>query len=104
MRFVRYCDDFSIFLGSKRAANRVMRDISHFVRDKLHLEVNQAKSAVRRPVNYEYLGFGFVPNPVGNRKSSGLLMVTYSNGWLVWCESLILSVFTGRTGYSIEGC
>ena len=61
LRFVRYCDDFSIFLGSKRAAHRVMRDISRFVHEKLHLEINHAKSAARRPINYEYLGFGFVP-------------------------------------------
>jgi len=41
-----FFDKVSIFLSSKRAANRVMRDISRFVRDRLHLEVNQAKSAV----------------------------------------------------------
>ncbi|MEA3339680.1 MAG: group II intron reverse transcriptase/maturase, partial [Chloroflexota bacterium] len=66
----------SIFLGSKRAANRVMRDISRFVRDKLHLEVNQAKSAVRRPVNYEYLGFGFVPTYKKGEKGKYQLIVS----------------------------
>jgi group II intron reverse transcriptase/maturase len=76
LRFVRYADDFSIFLSSKRAANRVMRDISRFVRDRLHLEVNQAKSAVRRPVSYEYLGFGFVPTYKKGEKGKYQLVVS----------------------------
>ena len=76
LRFVRYCDDFSIFLGSKRAANRVMQDISRFVSDKLHLEVNQDKSAVRRPGKYEYLGFGFVPSYKKGDKGKYQLIVS----------------------------
>jgi group II intron reverse transcriptase/maturase len=76
LRFVRYADDFSIFLGSKRAANRVMRDISRFVRNKLHLEINQDKSSVRRPVNYEYLSFGFVPTYKKGEKGKYQLIVS----------------------------
>ena len=76
LRFVRYADDFSIFLGSKRAANRVMRDVSRFVSDKLHLEVSLAKSAVRRPLKYEYLGFGFVPTYNDGQKGKYQLVVS----------------------------
>lgn len=76
LRFVRYADDFSIFLGSKRAANRVMRDVSRFVRDKLHLEVSLTKSAIRRPVNYEFLGFGFVSTYKKGEKGKYQLVVS----------------------------
>jgi group II intron reverse transcriptase/maturase len=61
LRFVRYADDFSVFLKSRRSANRTKRNISKFVKEKLHLEVNQSKSKVCKPHNYEYLGYGFVP-------------------------------------------
>lgn len=59
LRFVRYADDFSIFLKSARSAHRVMRNITRFITNQLHLQVNKQKSAVRKPLNYEYLGFAF---------------------------------------------
>jgi RNA-directed DNA polymerase len=59
LRFVRYADDFSIFLTSSRAAYRVKRRITRFIEDKLHLLVNTKKSAIRKPLGYEYLGFAF---------------------------------------------
>jgi len=61
LHFVRYADDFSIFLKSKRSANRVKRNISRFIKKTLHLEVNQSKSKLCIPHNFEYLGYGFVP-------------------------------------------
>ena len=59
VRFVRYADDFSLFVSSKRAAQRLKRSIATFIQEKLHLEVNQAKSKVCRPLDYEYLGYAF---------------------------------------------
>lgn len=59
LRFVRYADDFSIFLKTSRAANRVKRRITRYIEDRLHLKVNTGKSAIRRPLNYEYLGYAF---------------------------------------------
>ena len=61
LRFVRYADDFSIFVKSKRAANRTKRNITKFVESKLHLIINQEKSKICRPINYFMLGYGFVP-------------------------------------------
>ncbi len=58
-RFVRYADDFSIFLKTARAAHRVKRRITRFIEAQLHLLVNMKKSAIRKPLNYEYLGFAF---------------------------------------------
>jgi len=61
LRFVRYADDFSIFVKSKRAAHRVKRNITEFVETKLHLKVNETKTKICRPIDYFMLGYGFVP-------------------------------------------
>lgn len=59
-RFVRYADDCSIFLTSKRAAERVLVSITRFLEDKLLLEVNPKKTKICRPVNFTILGHGYV--------------------------------------------
>jgi RNA-directed DNA polymerase len=60
-RYVRYADDFSIYVRSKKAAKRVGNSIYKFLRDKLHLPINREKSGIRRPTSFKVLGFGFVP-------------------------------------------
>jgi len=57
-KFVRYADDFSIYVRTKRSAHRVMRSISRFIEDKLKLKVNTQKSAVRYAGHMELLGYG----------------------------------------------
>lgn len=59
LRFVRYADDFSVFVKTQKAADRVRQRVSWFIENRLHLKVNEKKSAVRRPLTYEYLGFAF---------------------------------------------
>jgi group II intron reverse transcriptase/maturase len=59
-RFIRYADDCSIFLRSKRSAHRVLRSVTRFIEGELRLLVNQDKTAIRRPVRFELLGYGFV--------------------------------------------
>ena len=59
--YVRYADDFSIYAKSKSEAKRIGNTLFVFLRDKLKLPVNKAKSGIRRPVNFELLGHGFVP-------------------------------------------
>ncbi|MCW0485038.1 group II intron reverse transcriptase/maturase, partial [Gaoshiqia sediminis] len=61
LRFVRYADDFSIYLKTKQAARKVGNDTFRFLRDKLKLPINREKSGIRRPVNFKVLGYGFVP-------------------------------------------
>jgi len=58
--FVRYADDCSIFLKSKRAAQRVLASITRFIEEKLHLEVNQEKTSICRPIKFVLLGHGYV--------------------------------------------
>jgi len=57
-RFVRYADDFSIYVQAKRSAQRVMKSITKFVEGKLRLKVNNEKSAVRYVGHMELLGYG----------------------------------------------
>ena len=44
--FVRYADDFSIYVRSQKAGERVKESISTFITNKLKLKVNEEKSAV----------------------------------------------------------
>ena len=56
-RFVRYADDSNIYLKSKRAGQRVMKNITTFLKVKLRLKVNLPKSAVDISDNRKFLGF-----------------------------------------------
>ena len=58
-RFVRYADDFLIFVRSKRSAVRVGRNVIRFLKRRLKLEINRQKSRIVRGENCEYLGFIF---------------------------------------------
>jgi RNA-directed DNA polymerase len=58
-RFARYCDDFVIMTGSKRAAERVMGSITRFIKRKLKLKVNQKKSSTKKATGLKFLGFQF---------------------------------------------
>ena len=57
--FVRYADDLIIMVGSRQAANRVMKSVTCFIEEKLGLKVNAEKSKVDKPKGIKYLGFGF---------------------------------------------
>jgi RNA-directed DNA polymerase len=58
-RFVRYADDCNIYVASERAGKRVMHSVTGFIRRRLKLKVNEAKSAVARPQARKFLGFSF---------------------------------------------
>lgn len=60
LRFVRYADDCSIFLRSKRSAERVLQSTTRFIENKLHLQVNKAKTSICRPLTFHILGYNFV--------------------------------------------
>lgn len=59
LRFVRYADDFLIFVRSARSAERVFASVQCYVTQHLKLVVNQQKSSVRLARGCEYLGFTF---------------------------------------------
>lgn len=59
LRFVRYADDFVIYVRSKKAAQRVMQNVTRFIERRLKLQVNQQKSGISHPWWKPYLGFSF---------------------------------------------
>ena len=58
--YVRYADDFSIYTKSQPEARQVGNAIFLFLKDKLKLPINRENSGIRRPVNFEILGYKFV--------------------------------------------
>ena len=60
LRFVRYADDFQVFVRSERSAHRVFASVKRFLTQRLKLVVNEEKSSVRPALGCEYLGFTFV--------------------------------------------
>jgi RNA-directed DNA polymerase len=59
LRFVRYADDVDVFVRSERAGTRVMTSLRRFLEQRLRLQINEEKSAVRRPEQVHLLGFRF---------------------------------------------
>jgi len=57
-RFVRYADDCNVYVRSRRAGERVLRRLERYLRDRLRLTINRAKSAVARPWKRKFLGYG----------------------------------------------
>ncbi len=76
MRFVRYADDFSIYCKTKSEAKFQGNEVNKFLRDKLRLPINRDKSGIRRPVNFQILGYGFVPTYRKGEKGKYQLVVT----------------------------
>jgi group II intron reverse transcriptase/maturase len=59
LRYVRYADDCSIYVKSKRSGDRVMESITRYIEKELKLVVNTVKSSVTRPWMMKLLGFTF---------------------------------------------
>jgi group II intron reverse transcriptase/maturase len=57
LSFCRYADDCNIYVGSRRAGERVMQAIKAFLEDVLKLKINASKSAVARPWERKFLGY-----------------------------------------------
>lgn len=54
-RFVRYADDFVIFVKSRRAGERVLASVTRFLEKELKLTVNTEKSKVGSPTRLKFL-------------------------------------------------
>ena len=59
LRFVRYADDFLIFVRSERSARRVFHSVERYLTGTLKLVVNRDKSRVCRTAGVEFLGYQF---------------------------------------------
>jgi RNA-directed DNA polymerase len=69
--FCRYADDCNIYVRTKRSAERVMTSITTFLEERLKLTVNQEKSAVDRPWNRIFLGYGMTNHRTPKLKVGG---------------------------------
>jgi len=56
-RFCRYADDVNVYVGSRRAGQRVLESMEKFLNLRLRLQVNRQKSAVDRPWKRVFLGY-----------------------------------------------
>jgi RNA-directed DNA polymerase len=65
--FVRYADDANVYVRSKQAGKRVMALLRKLYA-KLHLMVNETKSAVASAFGRKFLGFSFWVAPKGEIK------------------------------------
>ena len=80
LRYVRYADDFSIYTKSRQQARKIGNNIFLFLKNRLRLPVNREKSGIRKPVQFEVLGYGFVPTYIKGEKGKYQLVVG-RKGW-----------------------
>jgi len=64
LHFVRYADDFVIYVRSRRAGERVMESVTRYVTRRLRLKVNETKSSVGRPWDSKFPGFSLTNSRV----------------------------------------
>ena len=62
LKFVRYADDFDIFVKSNKSAKRVKESVKWWIERKLFLEVSEEKTTITRPNGSEFLGFTYWKN------------------------------------------
>src|ERR1700676_753068 len=93
-RFVRYADDCNIYVRSQRAGQRVMTNVTRFLTRRLKLKVNEAKSAVARPVERKFLGFSFSKNTEPKRRTAPKPLLR--------CTKKIRKVTRRTRGISVE--
>ena len=94
LRYVRYADDFSIYTKSHAEARKVGNGIYLFLKNKLNLSINREKSGIRKPVQFEILGYNFVPTYEKGAKGKYQLVVS-EKSWKTLKEKL--KIITRKT-------
>lgn len=59
LKFVRYADDFNIFVKTKNSAKRVKESVKSWLTRKLFLKANEEKTKIVKPSKGEFLGFTY---------------------------------------------
>lgn len=78
-RFCRYADDCNIYVRSEKAGKRVKESVTNWLRKRLRLKVNEAKSAVDRVWKRSFLGYTFLPGKTSRIKISGKSIRTFKS-------------------------
>jgi RNA-directed DNA polymerase len=109
-RFVRYADDFSIYTKSRAAAKKIGNKVFLYLKERLDLSINCAKSGIRRPVDFEVLGHGFTPTYKKGDKGNYQL-VAKKGSWLNLKRKLkqitkktLPYIFEERLAISVRPC
>lgn len=69
IKFVRYADDMVIFCGSKKAAERILANVTSFIEKKLFLKVNTDKTKILHACEEtQFLGFAFTTRVSAKRR------------------------------------
>jgi RNA-directed DNA polymerase len=71
LAFCRYADDANVYVRTRRSAERVMCSLTRYLETRLKLVVNQEKSAVDRPWNRQFLGYGMTNHRTPQVKVGG---------------------------------
>jgi RNA-directed DNA polymerase len=80
LRYVRFADDFSVYAKTPYLAQRAAKAITLFIEGKLKLIINREKSGIRKPKEFEILGYNFVAHY--QKKQKGKYRLTVSEkGW-----------------------
>ncbi|VVO20434.1 hypothetical protein PS726_04170 [Pseudomonas fluorescens] len=66
--FVRYADDANVYVRSRKAGQRVMALLKRLY-EKLHLSVNESKSAVASAYGRKFLGYAFWGSSQGVKRA-----------------------------------
>ena len=77
LAFCRYADDCNIYVGSQRAAERVLGGLTWWLKRQLRLEVNTTKSGTGRPWERKFLGFRI--NPQGQIEAAPQSVERFKN-------------------------
>jgi len=88
LSFCRYADDCNIYVGSRKAAERVLASVTAWIEKHLKVPVNRAKSGSGRPWNRHFLGYQ--PTEDGHLKPAP--------GSLEKLKDQVRQRFSGRTG------
>ena len=81
LKYVRYADDFSIYSKTLKEARKIGNEIYLFLRNRLRLPINREKSGIRKPIEFELLGYKYVPTYIKGDKGKYQLVVS-EKGWL----------------------
>ena len=80
LKYVRYADDFSIYCQEEREAEEVQEIIYRFLKEKLHLPINEEKSGIRRPEEFTILGYSF-ENSTEEDETSDYHLIVSVKSW-----------------------
>ena len=104
LKFCRYADDCNIYVGSQKAAQRVMETTVGWIEEKLRLKVNPNKSAADKVWERKFLGFRL--NPEGKIEAAPQSLQRFKDKVRkLWqsCQSLTSAELRGQWCAFVRG-